>query len=144
MEEERTWKTLKTVGPLIGYTDDIKEKKRVPNGMLASFLNFNISIRQDKINSNKEVEFLKAQVKYILIYDCHGHWHSIKKKINKKIDVFYWKSLCKVWNVFSPATVTNKSLYKESKDESLSMYIIARLWSLIRHIIRKKQRKICK
>ena len=130
--ETEKWRTTKKLGSLLGVTEDINRRKHLATAALIKINN--IWIRKDKIKQTLRLKLYKSIVKPILIYNS-GAWSPTKKEENE-LDAFHRKQLRTVLNVKYPVIMKNKTVYRVTGEEVLSLEILRNRWKLFGHTLR--------
>ena len=94
-----------------------------------------IWIRRDKLSKKRRLNLYQALVKSILLYNC-GTWGVTKAEENK-IDSFHRKHLKRILGIKYPKKISNKNLYRETKEKPISESMREARWKLFGHILRR-------
>ena len=92
------------------------------------WLSFQLSI-------NIKIRIFNTNVKPVLLYGCET-WKTTQS-LNNKLQVFINSRLRYILKVWWPNKISNKELWKKTKQEEISSTIKRRKWSWIGHILRK-------
>ena len=129
---EEKWRTVKKVGSLIGDSEDLSRRKQLS---IASLNNLNkIWIRKDHIKQSLRIKLYKSLIKPILTYNSET-W-GLTKKEEQNLDSFHRKQLRNILNIKYPAHIGNSEVYKQAREEMLSLEILKKRWKLFGHILR--------
>ena len=96
-----------------------------------------IWIRKDKISKKRKLNLYRALVKSILLYNC-GTWGVTKAEENK-LDAFHRKQLKRILGIKYPKKISDKNLYRETKERPISETMKEARWKLLGHILRRTE-----
>jgi len=83
-----------------------------------------------------------TNVKAVLLYGCETWKNS--KCITAKLQVFINKCLRKILRIFWPDQITNKELWKLTKQSRIDFQISKRKWGWLGHTLRKMSKDIAR
>ncbi|KAI0220535.1 hypothetical protein LSAT2_027968 [Lamellibrachia satsuma] len=84
---------------------------------------------------NSKIRIFNTNVKLVLLYGCET-WKTTQS-LNNKLQVFINSRLRYTLKVWWPNKISNKELWKKTKQEDISTTIKRRKWSWIGHTLRK-------
>ena len=134
-KEEESWRKVKKVGSLLGDEEDIERRKKLATVVMNKM--DKIWIRKDKISKKRKLNLYRALVKSILLYNC-GTWGVTKAEENK-LDAFHRKQLKRILGIKYPKKISNKNLYRETKEKPISETMREARWKLLGHILRRPE-----
>ena len=102
--------------------------------MAALYKMNNVWIRNDRVKQSTKIKLYKTLVKPILMYNS-GTWSPTLKE-EDDLDGFHRKQLRLVLNVKYPVKMRNKTVYRITKEEILSITLLRNRWKLFGHIMR--------
>ena len=135
VEDEKSWRTTKKVGSLIGDAEDVTRRKSLSTVALNK-LN-NIWIRKDKIKQSTRIKLYNSLTKSILTYNC-GIW-GLTKSQEEALDAHHRRQLRKVIGVRYPTKIRNSKLYEICQTVPMSHTLLQTRWTLFGHILRRDE-----
>ena len=84
---------------------------------------------------NTKIRIFNTNIKPVLLFGCET-WKT-SQSLNNKLQVFINSHLRYILKVRWPNKITNKELWKKTKQEEISTTIKRRKWSWIGHTLRK-------
>ncbi|KAI0224962.1 hypothetical protein LSAT2_024073 [Lamellibrachia satsuma] len=88
-----------------------------------------------QLSINTKIRIFNTNVKPVLLYGCET-WKTTQS-LNNKLQVFINSRLRYILKVWWPNKISNKELWKKTKQEEISTTIKRRKWSWIGHTLRK-------
>ena len=87
-----------------------------------------------QLSIDTKIRIFNTNIKPVLLYGCET-WKTIQSLINK-LQVFINSRLRYILKVWWPNKISNKELWKKTKQEEISATIKRRKWSWIGHTLR--------
>ena len=100
-----------------------------------AFITLRIVWLSFQLSINTKICIFNTNVKPVLLYGCET-WKTTQS-LNNKLQVFTNSRLRYIFKVWWPNKISNKELWKKTKQEKISTTIKRRIWSWIGHTLRK-------
>ena len=88
-----------------------------------------------QLSINTKIRIFNTNVKPVLLYGCETS--KTTQSLNNKLQVFINSRLRYILQVWWPNKISNKELWKKTKQEEISTTIKRRKWSWIGHTLKK-------
>ena len=115
-----------------GTDEDIKARKRKAQ---QAFAMLKPVWRSTTLRTRTKLKLFNSNVKYILLYGSET-WRETASSI-KALQVFLNRSIRTIMGVRWPYTVSNKELWRKTKQQPINLTIRSRPWKWIGHTLRK-------
>ena len=94
------------------------------------------------MRTSTKLRLFNSNVKYVLLYGSEA-WRETASSI-KALQVFLNRCLRTILGVRWPDTISNKELWRKTKQQPINLTIRSRRWKWIGHTLRKENNNIIK
>lgn len=126
-----SWKKCKYLGSLLDTEQDITRRKVLS---MASFNKFKDVFNSDSISHETKLKTFRAFIASVFLYNSEL-W-TVTKSLEGNIDAFHRRLLRSILGIKWPKKITNKELYKKTKETAWSIAITRRRIRWTGHLLR--------
>ena len=129
--ENSSWKKCKLLGSILDTENDLNRRMILA---IETSKQLNYIFKSRKISTQVKVRILQTYIRSTYLYNSEL-W-TLTKKLENTIDTFHRKQLRKILGIKWPKTISNKRLYKKTKQKPWSTEVRRRRLTWFGHMMR--------